>query len=39
LGITSFKNISKAVEHENIRTFENALESNSPEIAPSMIYA
>lgn len=26
-------------EHENITAFENALESNSPEIASSMIYA
>ena len=26
-------------EHENVKAFENALESNSPEIASSMIYA
>ena len=26
-------------EHENIKAFEKALEDNSPEIAPSMIYA
>lgn len=37
-GSTEAHTVLKS-EHENIKAFEKALEDNSPEIAPSMIYA